>query len=157
MSAGSSESLALSIPPCTLNGTVRTNNGTCADPTNPLFRSFSSTMVLLVLVTMIAGTVLVSLVTFHLHKSKMRKRKMQRAQEEYERDSGRPKAAARGKPAVRPCVMERPTAVQKSDPKANKEATDSAGIPEKECTDDNTRHTRSQTRRDHLLESVAVS
>lgn len=156
MSAGSSESLALSIPPCTSNGTARAN-GTCADPTDPLFRSFSSTMVLLVLVAMIAGTIMVSLVTFHLHKSKMRKRKMQKAQEEYERDSGRPKAV-RGKPATRQCVMERPTAVQKSDlnaKRSDKGATGSAGILEKECTD-STGHT-SQTRGDHLLESVAVS
>ncbi|XP_060744422.1 uncharacterized protein C11orf87 homolog [Tachysurus vachellii] len=156
MSAGSSESLALSIPPCNPNGTARAN-GTCADPTDPLFRSFSSTMVLLVLVAMIAGTILVSLATFHLHKSKLRKRKMQKAQEEYERDSGRPKAVL-GKPEIRHCVMERPTAVQKSDLNSkisDKEATDSAGIPEKECAD-STRHT-SQMRADHLLESVAVS
>lgn len=156
MSAGSSESLVLSIPPCNANGTARTN-GTCADPTDPLFRSFSSTMVLLVLVAMIAGTILVSLATFHLHKSKLRKRKMQKAQEEYERDSGRPKAV-RGKPAIRHCVMERPTAVQKSDLNAkisDKEASGGASIPEKQYTD-NTRHT-SQTRGDHLLESVAVS
>lgn len=156
MSAGSSESLALSIPPCTSNGTVRAN-GTCADPTDPLFRSFSSTVVLLVLLAMIAGTILVSLATFHLHKSKLRKRKMQKAQEEYERDSGRPKAV-RGKPAIRHCVMERPTAVQKSDlnaKRSEKQTTDSACIPEQDCTD-NTRHT-SQTRGDHLLESVAVS
>lgn len=157
MSAGSSESLALSIPPCTSNGTARAN-GTCADPTDPLFRSFSSTMVLLVLVAMIAGTIMVSLATFHLHKSKMRKRKMQKAQEEYERDSGRPKAV-RGKPTIRHCVMERPTAVQKTDLSTKRsekeEAADCAGIPEKECTD-NTRHT-SQKRGDHLLEAVAVS
>ncbi|GAA6098606.1 uncharacterized protein C11orf87 homolog [Tachysurus ichikawai] len=156
MSAGSSESLALSIPPCNPNGTARAN-GTCADPTDPLFRSFSSTMVLLVLVAMIAGTILVSLATFHLHKSKLRKRKMQKAQEEYERDSGRPKAVL-GKPEIRHCVMERPTAVQKSDLNSkisDKEATDSAGIPEKECAD-STRQT-SQMSADHLLESVAVS
>lgn len=84
---------------------------------------------------------------------------MQKAQEEYERDSGRPKAA-RGKATIRHCVMERPTAVQKSDPNATrtqeKEATDSAaGIPEEERTD-HTRHT-SLTRSGHLLESVAVS
>ncbi|KAF7700126.1 uncharacterized protein C11orf87 homolog [Silurus meridionalis] len=156
MSPGSSESLALSIPPCTSNGTTSAN-GTCADPTDPLFRSFSSTMVLLVLLSMIAGTILVSLATFHLHKSKMRKRKIQRAQEEYERDSGRPKAV-RGKPAIRHCVMERPTAVQKSDVNARRsdqEAAEDAGIPEIKCAD-TTRHT-SQTHGDHLLESVAVS
>lgn len=156
MSAGSSESLALSIPPCSSNGTAR-DNGTCADPTDSLLRSFSSTMVLLVLLAIIAGTILISLVTFHLHKRKMRKRKMQKAQEEYERDSGRPKAV-RGKPVIRHCVMERPTAVQKSDlnaKRSEKEATKSAGIPQKECTD-NTRHT-SQACDNHLLESLAVS
>ncbi|TSN57731.1 hypothetical protein Baya_9061 [Bagarius yarrelli] len=157
MSTGSFESLALSIPPCNSNGTARAN-GTCADPTDPLFRSFSSTMVLLVLVAMITGTILISIATFHLHKSKLRKRKMQKAQEEYERDSGQPKAV-RGKPKIRHCVMERPTAVQKSDLNAkslDKDAIHSAGVPENvQCTD-NTRHT-SQARGDHLLESVAVS
>ncbi|XP_062873275.1 uncharacterized protein C11orf87 homolog [Trichomycterus rosablanca] len=149
MSARISERLTLSIPPCTLNGTAR-NNGTCADPADPLFRSFSSTIVLLVLLVMITGTVLVSIATFHLHKSRMRKRKIEKAQEEYERDSCRPKSV-RGKPS-RQCVMERARAVQKCDLNANSSLSKSTSIQGYECTD-NTRHTS----QGHLLESVAVS
>ncbi|KAK2881500.1 hypothetical protein Q8A67_018768 [Cirrhinus molitorella] len=67
---------------------------------------------------MIIGIIFVSVTTFHFHKSKMKKRKIQKAQEEYERDNCSPKTV-KGKPVVRQCIMVRPpTAVRKSDPNA---------------------------------------
>uniref|UniRef100_A0A3Q1JHK4 Uncharacterized protein n=1 Tax=Anabas testudineus TaxID=64144 RepID=A0A3Q1JHK4_ANATE len=83
---------------------TRANNGTCAEQLS-LFPPFSSTLALLVLVAVLVGIVLVSLATFHFHKRKLRNRKIQRAQEEYERDSRNPARA--GEPA-RPCVIVRP-------------------------------------------------
>ncbi|XP_028818038.1 uncharacterized protein C11orf87 homolog [Denticeps clupeoides] len=106
MSARTPEDPALSIPHCSRNGTGRTN-GTCVVPMEQLLQAFSSTAVLFVLVAVIVGIVLVSLATFHVHKSKMKKRKIQRAQEEYERDSRSP-GAAKGKPAGGQRVMVRP-------------------------------------------------
>ncbi|XP_061902673.1 uncharacterized protein C11orf87 homolog [Entelurus aequoreus] len=71
------------------------------------FPPLSSTLALLVLVAVLAGIVLVSVATFHFHKRRLQKRKIQRAQEEYERDSGSPARAAGAAPA-RPCVIARP-------------------------------------------------
>ncbi|KAJ3589057.1 hypothetical protein NHX12_009905 [Muraenolepis orangiensis] len=66
-------------------------NGTCVTHLNNLreiaFPPLSSTLALVVLVALIVGIVLVSMATFHLHKRKLRQRKIRRAQEEYERDS----------------------------------------------------------------------
>lgn len=143
MSARTLERLALSIPHCALNGTARTGNGTCFDRVDQLFQAFSSTGVLFVLITMIIGIIFVSVTTFHFHKSKMKKRKIQKAQEEYERDNCSPKGA-KGKPAVRQCIMVRPpTAVRKSDPDPG--LTEDTGLSGHQPKDDN------------LLESVAVS
>lgn len=145
MSARTSERLALSIPHCALNGTARTSNGTCFDRVDQLFQAFSSTVVLFVLIAMIIGIIFVSVTTFHFHKSKMKKRKIQKAQEEYERDNCSPKTA-KGKPVVRQCVMVRPpAAARKSDPN-----TEDPGVTE------DVRHS-GQTKDEDLLESVAVS
>uniref|UniRef100_A0A3B4C3E4 Uncharacterized protein n=1 Tax=Pygocentrus nattereri TaxID=42514 RepID=A0A3B4C3E4_PYGNA len=100
--------LALAVPPCGSNGTAWPE-GACMARVEQLFQALSSTVVLFVLVAMIAAVISVSLTTFHFHKSKMKKRKMQRAQEEYERDNCSPRAA-KGKPALRQCVVERPRA-----------------------------------------------
>lgn len=149
MSARTLERPALSIPHCALNGTARTNNGTCFDRVDQLFQAFSSTVVLFVLIALIIGIIFVSITTFHFHKSKMKKRKIQKAQEEYERDNCSPKAA-KGKPVVRQCVMVRPpTAVRKSDPN-NEDPGVTPQMPE------DTRHT-GQIKDENLLESVAVS
>ncbi|XP_051521295.1 uncharacterized protein C11orf87 homolog [Myxocyprinus asiaticus] len=149
MSTRTLERLALSIPHCALNGTAGTNNDTCFDRVDQLFQAFSSTAVLFVLIVMIIGIILVSIMTFHFHKSKMKKRKIQKAQEEYERDNCSPKAA-KGKPVVRQCKMVRPpTAVRKSDPN-----TDSLGVTP--VIPEDTTHT-GQMKDDNLLESVAVS
>ncbi|KAJ6662369.1 hypothetical protein lerEdw1_012533 [Lerista edwardsae] len=90
MSAKLSKELRLSLPPCLLNRTSGSPNAstsiTCIAQVGQLFQSFSSTVVLIVLVTLIFCLILLSLITFHVHKRKMKKRKMQRAQEEYERD-----------------------------------------------------------------------
>ncbi|XP_052472023.1 uncharacterized protein C11orf87 homolog [Carassius gibelio] len=140
MSSRTSERLALSIPHCALNGTARSSNGTCLDPVDQLFQASSSTAVLFVLIAMIIGIIFVSVTTFHFHKSKMKKRKIQKAQEEYERDNCSPKAA-KGKPVVRQCIMVRPPAgARTADP----------GVTE------DMRHS-GQTRDEDLLESVAVS
>lgn len=109
MAARTSEASGLSVPPpppphrC--HGAH--NNGTCAEQLS-IFPPFSSTLALLVLVAVLVGIVLVSLATFHFHKRKLRNRKIQRAQEEYERDSRSPaRAGASGAP-VRPCIIVRP-------------------------------------------------
>lgn len=82
-------------------------NDTCAEQLS-LFPPFSSTLALLVLVAVLVGIIFVSLATFHFHKRKLRNRKIQRAQEEYERDSRSPvRTGARGEPS-RPCVIVRP-------------------------------------------------
>lgn len=83
-------------------------NDTCAEQLS-LFPPFSSTLALLVLVAVLVGIIFVSLATFHFHKRKLRNRKIQRAQEEYERDRRSPVRGAgpSGAPA-RPCVIVRP-------------------------------------------------
>ncbi|KAK2501834.1 hypothetical protein MC885_013565 [Smutsia gigantea] len=104
MSARAPKELRLALPPCLLNRTFASPNasssgnvsargpgagggGTCiAQVGQQLFQSFSSTLVLIVLVTLIFCLIVLSLSTFHIHKRRMKKRKMQRAQEEYERD-----------------------------------------------------------------------
>lgn len=105
--AGSAEAAGLT-PPHRCHGAH--GNGTCAEQLG-IFAPLSSTLALLVLVAVLVGIVLVSLATFHFHKRKLRNRKIQRAQEEYERDSRSP---ARAGPAAaaelaRPCVIVRPT------------------------------------------------
>ncbi|XP_073525894.1 uncharacterized protein C11orf87 homolog [Phyllobates terribilis] len=92
MSASISKQLRLSMPPCLLNRTSASNATSCTTEVEPLFQTFSSTLVLIVLATVIFCLVVLSLSTFHLHKSKMKKRKIEKAQEEYERDHCSPKA-----------------------------------------------------------------
>ncbi|XP_018411748.1 PREDICTED: uncharacterized protein C11orf87 homolog [Nanorana parkeri] len=91
MSARISKQLTLSMPPCLMNRTSATNATSCVTEVEPLFQSFSSTLVLIALTTVIFCLVVLSLSTFHLHKSKMKKRKIEKAQEEYERDHCSPK------------------------------------------------------------------
>lgn len=86
-------------------GTLQTNNGTCAEQLSVL-PPFSSTLALFVLVLLLVGIILVSLATFHFHKRKLRKRKILRAQEEYERDRRSP-ARAHTNGLARPCVIGR--------------------------------------------------
>ncbi|XP_074528534.1 uncharacterized protein C11orf87-like [Halichoeres trimaculatus] len=102
MTARTSEASGLSVPLHRCHGAA--NNGTCAEQLS-LFPPFSSTLALLVLVAVLVGIILVSLATFHFHKRKLRNRKIQRAQEEYERDSRSP---ARAVEPARPCVIVRP-------------------------------------------------
>ncbi|XP_063300978.1 uncharacterized protein C11orf87 homolog [Pelobates fuscus] len=93
MSPRFSKQLRLSMSPCLLNRTSPSNSTTnCVTEVEPLFQSFSSTLVLIVLATVIFCLVVLSLSTFHMHKSKMKKRKIEKAQEEYERDHCSPKA-----------------------------------------------------------------
>ncbi|OCT93229.1 uncharacterized protein C11orf87 homolog [Xenopus laevis] len=92
MSARISKQLRLSVPPCLINRTTVSNTSSCTTQVEPLFQSFSSTLVLIVLATVIFCLVVLSLSTFHMHKSKMKKRKIEKAQEEYERDNCSPKA-----------------------------------------------------------------
>uniref|UniRef100_A0A3Q4GZA1 Si:dkey-35i13.1 n=1 Tax=Neolamprologus brichardi TaxID=32507 RepID=A0A3Q4GZA1_NEOBR len=107
MTARTAEASGLSVPLHRCHGGFQASNGTCAEQLS-LFPPFSSTLALLVLVAVLVGIVLVSLATFHFHKRKLRNRKIQRAQEEYERDSRNPaRAGASGEP-VRPCVIVRP-------------------------------------------------
>ncbi|XP_024250756.1 uncharacterized protein C11orf87 homolog [Oncorhynchus tshawytscha] len=102
-----SEDVGLSIPLCIYNGASQTN-GTCMDQIGRFFQPFSSTFALMVLVAMIIGIILVSLVAFHFNKRRMKKRKIQRAQEEYERDNLSPSTKAKREP-MRPCIIVRPS------------------------------------------------
>uniref|UniRef100_A0AAQ4PUS9 Uncharacterized protein n=1 Tax=Gasterosteus aculeatus aculeatus TaxID=481459 RepID=A0AAQ4PUS9_GASAC len=111
MTARTPEASGPSVPLHRCHGVFQARNGTCAEPIS-FFPPFSSTLALLVLVAVLAGIVLVSLATFHFHKRKLRKRKILRAQEEYERDRRSP---ARGEPA-RPCVIVRPSLVTQHRP-----------------------------------------
>ncbi|XP_060941285.1 uncharacterized protein C11orf87-like [Limanda limanda] len=112
MTDRTTEAPGLPVPPRRCHGGLQAvnSNGTCAEQVGFL-PPFSSTLALLILVAVLAGVVLVSMATFHLHKRKLRKRKVQRAQEEYERDSRSPTraggASGGGDPA-RPCVIVRP-------------------------------------------------
>ncbi|XP_035522706.1 uncharacterized protein C11orf87-like [Morone saxatilis] len=108
MTASNSEASGLSVPLRRCHGVLQANNGTCAEQLS-IFPPFSSALALLVLVAVLVGIILVSLATFHFHKRKLRNRKIQRAQEEYERDSRSPARGpgASGDPA-RPCVIVRP-------------------------------------------------
>nr|XP_054586636.1 uncharacterized protein C11orf87 homolog [Nothobranchius furzeri]XP_054586637.1 uncharacterized protein C11orf87 homolog [Nothobranchius furzeri] len=117
-------SSGLSVPLHRCHGGFQANNGTCAEHLS-LFPPFSSTLALLVLVAVLVGIILVSLATFHFHKRKLRNRKIQRAQEEYERDSRNPaRAGASGEP-VRPCVIVRPV---RRDEKLSCQSTDSGDV-----------------------------
>ncbi|KAM5224087.1 uncharacterized protein C11orf87 homolog isoform 1-T1 [Hipposideros larvatus] len=115
MSARAPKELRLALPPCLLNRTFASSNasgsgnvsargpgaggGTCITQVGQqLFQSFSSTLVLIVLVTLIFCLIVLSLSTFHIHKRRMKKRKMQRAQEEYERDHCSGNRSGRGLP-----------------------------------------------------------
>ncbi|XDA84098.1 hypothetical protein R6Z07M_013907 [Ovis aries] len=118
MSARAPKELRLALPPCLLNRTFASPNasgsgnasargpgggggsgGTCITQVGQqLFQSFSSTLVLIVLVTLIFCLIVLSLSTFHIHKRRMKKRKMQRAQEEYERDHCGGNRGGRGLP-----------------------------------------------------------
>lgn len=107
MTSRTSEASGLSVPLHRCHGLFQANNGTCAEHLS-IFPPLSSTLALLVLVAVLVGIILVSLATFHFHKRKLQNRKIQRAQEEYERDRRSPaRAAGRGEPA-RPCVIVRP-------------------------------------------------
>lgn len=118
MSARAPKELRLALPPCLLNRTFASPNasgsgnasargpgagggsgGTCITQVGQqLFQSFSSTLVLTVLVTLIFCLIVLSLSTFHMHKRRMKKRKLQRAQEEYERDHCGGNRGGRGLP-----------------------------------------------------------
>ncbi|XP_041055943.1 uncharacterized protein C11orf87 homolog [Carcharodon carcharias] len=98
MSARIHKDLPLSLSSCTGNRNFSQSNGTCVTEVGKLIYSFSATVVLIVLVTLIFGVIAVSLLTFHFHKSKMKKRKMQRAQQEYERDHCSPEAVKGSSP-----------------------------------------------------------
>ncbi|KAM4546768.1 uncharacterized protein C11orf87-like [Fundulus diaphanus] len=108
MTSRTAEASGLLAPPQRCHGGLQASNGTCAEQLS-LFPPLSSTLALLVLVAVLVGIVLVSLATFHFHKRKLRNRKIQRAQEEFERDSRSPSRAGpgAGEPA-RPCVIVRP-------------------------------------------------
>lgn len=105
MTARTAEASGLSVPPHRCHGSA--TNGTCAEQLS-LLPPFSSALALLVLVAVLVGIILVSLATFHFHKRKLRNRKIQRAQEEYERDSRSPARAAASSEPARPCVIVRP-------------------------------------------------
>ncbi|XP_010891838.1 uncharacterized protein C11orf87 homolog [Esox lucius] len=105
MTTKESEDIGLSIPLCMYNGASQTN-GTCMDQINRFFQPFSSTFALMVLVAMIIGIILVSLAAFHFNKRRMKKRKIQRAQEEYERDNRSPSTK---REPVRPSIIVRPS------------------------------------------------
>nr|XP_017208557.1 uncharacterized protein C11orf87 homolog [Danio rerio] len=93
------------------NGASETN-GTRAEKVQHVLQPFSSTVALLVLGMLIIGIILLSLTTYHFHKSKMKKRKMLRAQQEYERDNGGSSVPIKPNPASNRCVIARPAPPQ---------------------------------------------
>lgn len=88
-------------------------NGTCAEKVDPFPPPLSSTFALILLGVAIVGVVALSLTTHHCHKGKMKRRKIQRAQEEYERDQLSPVPAAR---EADHCVIARPAAGRTESP-----------------------------------------
>lgn len=84
-----------------------------------MFPPFSSALALLVLVTVLVGIILISVATFHLHKRKLRNRKIQRAQEEYERDSRSPEHAPVER--LRTCVIVRPVRCERDEAESPEE------------------------------------
>ncbi|KAF7697104.1 uncharacterized protein C11orf87 homolog [Silurus meridionalis] len=82
-------------------------NSTCAEKVEPFPPPLSSTFALILLGAAIVGVVALSLATHHCHKGKMKRRKIQRAQEEYERDQLSPVPPAR---KADRCVIVRPAA-----------------------------------------------
>ncbi|KAM8900457.1 uncharacterized protein C11orf87 homolog isoform 1-T2 [Spinachia spinachia] len=129
MTATISEASGPSVPLHRCHGLLQAHNGTCAEQIR-FFPPFSSTLALLVLVAVLAGVVLVSLATFHFHKRKLRKRKILRAQEEYERDRRSP---ARAEPA-RPCVIVRPARREEEE----EEEEEEGGEERPTCRDEET-------------------
>ncbi|XP_066103380.1 uncharacterized protein C11orf87 homolog [Saccopteryx bilineata] len=138
MSAKAPKELRLALPPCLLNRTFASPNasgggnasargpgsggGTCITQVgHQLFQSFSSTLVLIVLVTLIFCLLVLSLSTFHIHKRRMKKRKMQRAQEEYERDHC---SGSRGGRGLTQASGPAPTLIK--EPRLERQARDSA-------------------------------
>uniref|UniRef100_A0A4W4ECV1 Uncharacterized protein n=1 Tax=Electrophorus electricus TaxID=8005 RepID=A0A4W4ECV1_ELEEL len=108
MSSSATQSSASILPRCVFHGALETN-ATCFEKVNPFLPRFSSTVALTLLGIVIIGIIVLSLTTYHYHKSKMKKRKIQRAQEEYERDNCSP-VPNRAKPDLRRCMIVRPTA-----------------------------------------------
>ncbi|KAK6486031.1 hypothetical protein HHUSO_G10052 [Huso huso] len=166
MSARTPKDVTLSIPSCVLYRTANQSNGTCVTEVDHLFQTFSSTIVLIVLVAVIIGVIFVSLTTFHFHKRKMKKRKIQRAQEEYERDNCSPKPT-KGNSTDKPVMMVRsghkymvhrpPCGVQQGT-QSNTPHTDSSTVPVTEggsTTSTPESHTEKAT--DQLLETVVLS
>ncbi|XP_062868237.1 uncharacterized protein C11orf87 homolog [Trichomycterus rosablanca] len=69
-----------------LRSTWRCLNGTCTEKVEPYQAPLSSTFALSLLGIVLTTIVALSLTTHHCQKGKIMKRKIQRAQEEYERD-----------------------------------------------------------------------
>ncbi|XP_014405284.1 PREDICTED: uncharacterized protein C11orf87 homolog isoform X1 [Myotis brandtii] len=142
MSARAPKELRLALPPCLLNRTFASPNasgsgnssargqgtggGTCITQVGQqLFQSFSSTLVLIVLVTLIFCLIVLSLSTFHIHKRRMKKRKMQRAQEEYERDHCSGNRGGREAPAS----GQAPTHAKETRPSSSSSSSSTPGLP----------------------------
>uniref|UniRef100_A0A8B9JX50 Si:dkey-183i3.9 n=1 Tax=Astyanax mexicanus TaxID=7994 RepID=A0A8B9JX50_ASTMX len=104
-------------------------NATCAEKVQHLPPAFSSTYALTLLGIVFVVIVMLSLTTHHCHKGKMKRRKMERAQEEYERDQRSP-VPARGKPDSGRCTIIRP-ASKDAEARSASPASDS---PAKQCT-----------------------
>lgn len=109
----------------TFNGASETN-GTRAEKVQHVHQPFSSTVALLVLGLVIIGIILISLTTYHFHKSKMKKRKMLREQEEFERDNCGSSVPVRVKPSLSRCVIARPAPPQH--PPTNTDAKQCEGV-----------------------------
>uniref|UniRef100_A0A672SPR7 Uncharacterized protein n=2 Tax=Sinocyclocheilus grahami TaxID=75366 RepID=A0A672SPR7_SINGR len=109
------------------NGATETN-GTRAEKVQHVLQPFSSTVALLVLGMVIIGVILLSLTTYHFHKSKMKKRKILRAQEEYERDNCGSSIPVRVKPMLSRCVIARPAPPQHPPTNTDAKHRDADGV-----------------------------
>lgn len=73
------------------NDNISKFNSTSEGDPKRLEESISSFVALLILLALIITLLSTSLATFHFHKWKLKSKKLQRAQEEYERDQGNSK------------------------------------------------------------------
>lgn len=99
------------------------SNATRAEKVEQLLPPFSSTSALSLLGVVILAIVALSLTTHHCNKGKMKRRKIERAQEEYERDHCNP-VPARDKPDLGRCIIVRP---------ASSEPVHGPAYPGKQC------------------------
>ncbi|XP_066502801.1 uncharacterized protein C11orf87 homolog [Hoplias malabaricus] len=133
------------------------SNASCAEKVDHLPPPFSSTSALSLLGVVIVAIVALSLTTHRCHKGQMKRRKMERAQEEYERDHRSPTittanagAVAAEKQDPRRCTIIRPEPRPASSTKPRTDPQQPAPSAPAQTED-------SERGNEAVLEAVAVS